>query len=73
MNTTYVIFAATTLCALGAFVGLIVAPTMGAYGRTWEKFIALMMTLVILAALVSIGAAIGIAVFLNWDRIVVLL
>lgn len=73
MTTTYIILAATGAVALSAFVALIVAPALSAYGRTSEKFAALMMSLVILVTLVSIGAAIGVAIFLNWDRIVQLI
>jgi hypothetical protein len=51
------------------FVGLILAPALGSYGRAWEKLVAGFLSLFVLAALVLVGLAIGVAIFLNWDDI----
>jgi hypothetical protein len=50
-------------------VSLILAPALGAYGRAWEKLVAGMLSLFVLAALVLVGLVIGVVIFLNWDDI----
>ena len=52
-----------------AFVGLILVPALGSYGRAWEKLVAGFLSLFVLAALVLIGLVIGVVIFLNWDEI----
>jgi hypothetical protein len=67
--TEYHLFGAAGLISLAAFVGLILMPALGAYGRTWEKFAAGFLSLFVLAALVLLGIAIGVYVFYEWDAI----
>ena len=69
LGTEYYLFAAAGVLSLGAFVGLILAPALGSYGRAWEKLVAGFLSLFVLAALVLIGLALGVVIFLNWDRI----
>ena len=69
LGTEYYLFAAAGGLSLGAFVGLILAPALGSYGRAWEKLVAGFLSLFVLAALVLIGLALGVVIFLNWDRI----
>ena len=57
------------LLSLVAFVGLILAPALGSYGRPWEKFAAGFLSLFVLAALVLVGVVVGVLVFYNWDRL----
>jgi hypothetical protein len=49
-------------------VFLILIPASRCYGRLWEKIAASFMTLFILATLLGIGAAIGLAVVWTYDR-----
>jgi hypothetical protein len=51
------------------FVSLILAPALGSYGRAWEKLVAGMLSLFVLAALVLVGLVLGVVIFLNWDSI----
>ena len=54
---------------LGAgYLSLIVAPAWQCYGRLWEKLAASFLTLFILATLVGVGAAIGLAVVWTYDQ-----
>ena len=69
LGTEYYLFAAAGVLSLGAFVGLILAPALGSYGRAWEKLVAGFLSLFVLAALVLIGLVIGVVIFLNWDEI----
>ena len=40
LGTEYYLFAAAGVLSLGAFVGLILAPALGSYGRAREKLLA---------------------------------
>jgi hypothetical protein len=69
LGTEYYLFAAAGALSVCAFVGLILVPALGSYGRAWEKLVAGFLSLFVLAALVLIGLVIGVVVFLNWDEI----
>jgi hypothetical protein len=65
----YLLFAGAGLISLVAFVGLILVPAVGSYGRAWEKVVAGFMSLFVLVALVLIGVLIGILIVYNWPDI----
>ena len=69
LGTEYYIFGAAGFVSLAAFVGLILVPALGSYGRTWEKFAAGFLSLFVLAALVIAGLILGGFVFYYWDDI----
>ena len=69
LGTEYYLFGAAGLISLAAFIGLILVPALGSYGRSWEKFAAGFLSLFVLAALVAIGVVVGLVVFFNWDEI----
>jgi hypothetical protein len=69
LGTEYYLFAGAGLLSVAAFLGLILAPALGSYGRAWEKLVAGMLSLFVLAALVLVGLLIGVLIFLNWDDI----
>lgn len=46
-----------------AFFALIAWPTWNAYGRAWERFSAIFLSLYVLVAMLAVGAGIGLAVF----------
>jgi hypothetical protein len=69
LGTEYYLFGVAGFVSVTAFVGLILVPALGGYGRTWEKLVAGVLSLFVLAALVLIGLAIGVFVFYNWDKI----
>jgi hypothetical protein len=69
LGTEYYIFGAAGLISLAAFVGLILVPALGSYGRAWEKFAAGFLSLFVLAALVITGIIAGAVVFYYWDDI----
>ena len=64
----YVLFGVAGFVALTAFVGLILVPAVGAYGRLWEKAAAGVLSLFVLAALVLVGVVLGLAVVLYYDN-----
>ena len=69
LGTEYYIFGAAGLVSLAAFVGLILVPALGSYGRRWEKLAAGFLSLFVLAALVITGLILGGVVFYYWDDI----
>lgn len=69
LGTEYVLFGAAGIVSLIAFVGLILAPALTSYGRSWEKFAAGFLSLFVLAALVLVGVLVGGLVFYYWDDI----
>ena len=69
LGTEYYAFGAAGLVSLAAFVGLILVPALGSYGRRWEKLAAGFLSLFVLAALVITGLILGGVVFYYWDDI----
>jgi O-antigen ligase len=63
------LFAGAGLISLLAFGALILAPAIGAYGRTWEKATAAILSLLVLAALVLVGVVLGAFIVYHWDTI----
>jgi hypothetical protein len=50
------------------YVGLILVPAWHCYGRLWERIGASFLTLFILATLLGVGTAIGLAVVWTYDQ-----
>jgi hypothetical protein len=69
LGTEYYLFGAAGLLTISVFIGLILWPALGSYGRAWEKIVAGFLSLFVLAALVLIGLVLGVVIFLNWDKI----
>lgn len=61
----YFLFGAAGLVCLVAFVTLILSPALSAHGRIWEKAAAGFLSLFVLAALLVVGVAIGLAI-VHW-------
>ena len=66
-TTELTIAVATGVVGVG-YLAFIVAPAVAAYGRVWEKLAAAFLTLYILATLVGMGAAFGLALVWSYDR-----
>lgn len=72
MSNTEVTYLVGALCAvlgLGAYVALILVPAWTAYSRVWERMLATVLSLYVLAAFVALGVVGGAAVVWFWDRI----
>lgn len=69
IGTEYLLFGGAGVISLLAFTALILVPAIGSFGRGWEKATAALLSLLILAALVAIGVAVGIAIVFYWDEI----
>jgi hypothetical protein len=55
---------------IAGYVGFILGPAWSSYGRVWERIAASLLTLFMLATLLGIGAAIGLAVVFYYDQLV---
>jgi hypothetical protein len=73
IENEYLLFGSAGLVTLVAFVGLIFVPALGSYGRIWEKAVAGLLSLVVLAALVLTGVVVGLAIVYYYNDIVELL
>jgi hypothetical protein len=69
MSPEIILFGGAGLISLLAFATLILVPAIGSFGRGWEKATAALLSLLVLVALVAVGAAIGVAVIYFWDDI----
>jgi len=65
----YLLFGGAALISVLAFLILILVPAIGSYGRRWEKVTAAMLSLFVLAALILLGVAAGVAIVYFWDDI----
>ena len=59
---------AAALCAM-AYAVFILAPAWTSYGRAWERVAASFLTLFILATLLGIGIAIGLAIVWGYTSV----
>jgi hypothetical protein len=67
LSSTEIVIALASALVLVCYVMLIVLPATRCYGRVWEKLGASFLTLYVLATLLGIGAAIGLAVVWTYD------
>jgi hypothetical protein len=65
-DVTYLVAACAGVFSVALFVGLILAPAWSAYSRIWERVAASFLSLYVLAMLVGIGVAAGLAVVYFW-------
>ena len=69
IGTEYLLFGGAGLISLVAFAALILVPAIGSFGRTWEKATAAAVSIVVLAALIAVGVAVGVAIVYFWPDI----
>jgi hypothetical protein len=69
IQNEYVLFGVTGVVCLAAFVGLILVPAVSSYGRIWEKAVAGLLSVFVLAALVAVGVVLGLLVVLKYNTL----
>lgn len=67
---TYVVIGVAGASILGAYGYLILAPSLTAYGRNWERVAAGVLTLFVLGAFVGSGLGAGLLLVYYWDDII---
>ena len=55
LDVTYLVAGVCGVIGIGAFLGLILVPAVTAYQRTWQRVVAGVLSLYVLAAMVGIG------------------
>lgn len=66
---TQLVAACAGVLGLAAFVGLVLVPVVSSYQRAWERIVAGLLSLWVLAALVGVGVLAGAAVIYYWPRL----
>ena len=61
-GSTEMAIAVSLPLGLAAYVGFVLIPAWTSYGRLWERFAASFLTLFVLASLLGLGIAVGVAV-----------
>ncbi len=69
IENEYLLFGIAGLVTLVAFVGLILVPALGAYGRIWEKAVAGLLSVVVLVALILVGVVIGLLIVYYYPQL----
>lgn len=69
LGNEYYLFGGAALISLIAFLALILGPSLGAFGRTWEKATAAVLSLFVLVTLVGLGLGAGLLVIYYWPNI----
>ncbi len=64
LSATQIAVGVAGLITLIGYAAFVLRPTLGSYGRAWEKLAASFLSLYILVTLVAVGAGIGVAIFL---------
>jgi hypothetical protein len=67
LSSTEIVIALAGALVFACYVALIVVPAARCYGRVWEKLAASVLTVYVLATLLGIGAAIGLAIVWTYD------
>lgn len=57
------------VAGLAAFVSLVTVPVVASYERAWERIVAGLLSLWVLAALVGVGVLVGAAVIYYWPKL----
>ena len=68
LSTTEIAIGVAGALVAVCYVALILVPAWRCYGRLWEKVAASFLTLFVLATLLGIGTAIGLAVVWSYDQ-----
>ncbi len=68
-TVTYLVAGGCGALALGAYVGLILAPAWTSYSAVWQRLAAAFLTVYVLVAVVGLGALAGAGVVWFWDSL----
>jgi hypothetical protein len=68
-SLTYLICAVAGVASLGLWTWLVAVPAYTSYAKWWERAIALVMSVYVLAAMLAFGGLIGAGFLWYYDRI----
>ena len=69
IGAVHFLFGGAGLLSLLAFGALIMVPTLGSFGRGWEKATAAVLSLFVLIALLALGFGLGVIIVYYWNDI----
>jgi hypothetical protein len=69
LTLTYLILGAAGAVGLSCFAVWILAPAWTAYGRTWERLAAAVLSVFVLTAFAGTGLGVGLVILDYWDQI----
>jgi hypothetical protein len=65
---TYLVAGVCGVAGTAAFVGLILVPAVGAYTRTWQRLVAVVLSFYVFASMIGIGLLGAAGVLWIWGR-----
>lgn len=68
LDITYLVAGVCGAVGIAAFVGLILVPAVGSHQRTWQRLVATVLSLYVLAAMVGLGLLGAAGVVWVWGR-----
>jgi len=68
LSATGIAIIAAAVLALVGYIAFILIPAVVSYRRIWERIAAGFLTLFMLATLIGMGAALGLAIVWSYDR-----
>lgn len=69
IGAEYLLLGGAGLISLVSFGTLILAPALSSYGKLWEKAAASVLSIFVLAALMMVGAIVGLAIVYYYDEL----
>ena len=68
-SITYLVAAVTGVLSVSLWAWLILVPAWGSFSRVWERLLAALMSVYVLAALVAAGAGIAALIVYYYDEV----
>ncbi len=65
----YAVAGAAGLVSIVVWVALVLVPAWSAYSRVWERLLATLLSIYVLAAMVLVGAGLGAAILWYWGDV----
>ncbi len=66
---TYVVAGTAAVLSLGAWLAWVLVPAWTSYSRVWERLLAAVLSVYVLAAMILAGAGLGAAILWYWDEL----
>ena len=67
-DITYLVAGVCGVAGTAAFVSLILVPAVGAYTRTWQRLVAVVLSFYVFASMIGIGLLGAVGVLWIWGR-----
>jgi hypothetical protein len=68
-DITYLVAGSAGVLSLAAWVGLIVVPAWMSYSRLWERLVAVVLSVYVLAAFLLLGVGLGALILYYYDQL----